>query len=133
MVASAATPEGVLGVMVMGLSHKVAIYVPSKIKDAKVPALHRKYTRLVLKRLGLLFGGSTMVKGVGTWVDARGKLVPEKVAICYSFCDESALALNEGKVFDLARHVAKRMSQESVSVEIDGVLHFVSAGVPVAA
>ncbi|MGH7175622.1 MAG: hypothetical protein ACREGR_04675 [Minisyncoccia bacterium] len=117
----------------MSLSHKVAVYVPSKIKDTKVPKLHRQYTRLVLKRLGLLFGGSTMVKGVGTWVDSRGKLVPERVAICYSFCDESALAVNEGKVFDLARLVARKMQQESVSVEIDGVLHFVGAAEPVAA
>lgn len=117
----------------MSLSHRIALYVPSKIKSRKVPALHRKFVKLVLTRLGLMFGGSTVVKGVGTWVGDDGKLVAEKVGICYSFADAATLQARQAEVFALASQVAAEMEQDAVLVEVDGTAHFVKAPAAVAA
>jgi hypothetical protein len=111
----------------MALSHKVAIYVPSKVKGVELRNAHKRWLTATLKRLGRMFGGSTYVKGVGTWVGDDGELVMENVAICYSFTDKAGLDANGDAVMDLAREIAADMRQEAVAVEMEGSLFFAVA------
>lgn len=110
--------------MVTALTQTVSIYVPSTIKGSiKAP---KKLVDSVLKdvmgRMIDLNGGCTVFSTIGAYKLANGKIVTEQIAIVRS----SSETIDESAVFAIAEDVCRIMSQECVSVDINGALYFVS-------
>lgn len=110
----------------MTLNQKVAVYVPSKVGTTKVLAMHRRWVKRVMTRMAGLFGGATYTKGIGSWVDASGRLITETVGIVSSYTDKAGIQKGETSVLNLALEMATAMEQECVAVEMNGGLSFVS-------
>ena len=110
------------------LTHKVAVYVPSTVQG-NIPAPVATVERWVKEsktRLSRLFGGFTSYRAQGGWVSETQGLVEEDVTIVQAFTDESGLS-HVPAVKALAQEIARDMSQEAVSVEVDGTLYFVNS------
>jgi len=110
------------------LSHKIAIYIPSTI-NGNVPAPAdqiAKWLRASKIKLAGLFGGFTTYNGQGGWHSPEHGLIEENVTIVQAFTDEEGLTKLD-KVIELAKEIASDMSQEMVSVEVDGTLNFITA------
>ena len=109
--------------------HKFTFYVPGtnsrKVLDG---GLQNRMSDRVQDDFATMFGGCTVTRASGVWMDhATGKLVAEPVILVESFTDDEGHGIHEGDVFALAEEVCNIMGQESVALEIDGVLHLVSA------
>ena len=108
-----------------GLTEKVAIYVPSTV-NVNQTIDNSQYTSKVSIELSRLFGGATQTNAIGSWYSKDlNKLVTEEVTIVYSNCTKSDLDKHLLKVVDIASRLCNEMSQECISLEINGVLHFV--------
>ena len=74
------------------------------------------------------FGGCTVTKGDGAWLNSQGKLYQEPVAI-YTVAMEPSEA-NRFKLWDLARRLATDARQQAIYVRYaDGSVDFVTAPV----
>ena len=73
-----------------------------------------------------MVGGATSQNGVGSWYsDDLKKVVTENVTIVYSNCSDDQLKDNINAVEDIAKKLCKDMTQECISLEVNGVLYFV--------
>ena len=107
------------------LHSKVSIYVPSTTNvneqtdnTAMVDYVHTK--------LSEMFGGATCAPAIGGWVSEQGELVKERVTIVYAFCTDEQLDKHlEQDVLPLCEQIKNDMSQEAVSLEVNGELYFV--------
>jgi hypothetical protein len=109
------------------LNKKVAIYIPSTVNGAE-PApveLIAKWTKASKVLLAKLFGGFTASIGQGGWYSDVHGLIEENVTIVTAFTDENGL-VKVPELRELAEQIAADMRQEAVSVEVDGVLEFIS-------
>ena len=111
----------------MSLTERVAVYVPSTINiDKSIDNTH--YVNEVTSKLCKLFGGATSYNAMGSWFsDELGKVVTEDVTIVYSNCTKEQLENNIFQVWDIANNLRNEMSQECISLEINGDLYFVDA------
>ena len=107
------------------LTERVAIYVPSTLDiDKKIN--NSIYVNEVTTKLCKLFGGATSHNARGSWFsDELKKVVTEDVTIVYSNCTSSQLENNIFQVWDIANELKNNMSQECISLEINGELYFV--------
>lgn len=110
------------------LTHKIAIYIPSTVNgNQPAPAdMIAKWLRASKIKLANLFGGFTSYSGQGGWYSSEHGLIEENVIIVQAFTDDEGLT----KLVDvnlLAKEIAADMSQEMVSVEVDGTLNFIGA------
>ena len=106
------------------LSHRVAVYVPSKQQNGDKISNRTAQISKVRNRLSVMFGGCTSTKAVGSWVLQSGKLQNEPVELCYSFASE----LTEEHIqqlIDIGTGLKQDMNQEAISIEIDGELYFI--------
>ena len=109
------------------LNHKIAIYIPSTIKNQPAPTeLVDKWLRASKILLANLFGGFTTHAGQGGWFSHEHGLIEENVTIVLAFTDQEGLT-KLPKIIELAKEIANDMNQEMVSVEVDGTLNLVSA------
>lgn len=109
------------------LTHSVKIYVPGTIDgDKPTIVLQEEKTNAAIKLFSELFGGATSGDFVGAWKNTAGVIVTEPIKIVYSFCSEDQLAAGLPGVLNFALDLCRDMKQEAISVEIDGVLHFVT-------
>ncbi len=106
------------------LDCRVAVYVPSTT-DVNVSCDNTAQVRRVITELSSLFGGATATEAVGGWVAATGKTVPERVTIVYSFCSSEALAAHFEEVYAICERIKSEMSQEAVTLEVNGQVKFV--------
>ena len=107
------------------LNNRVAIYVPSKV-DVNVTIDNNKYVADITKQFCLMCGGATSQNVVGSWYsDDLKKVVTENVTIVYSNCSDDQLKDNINAVEDIAKKLCKDMTQECISLEVNGVLYFV--------
>ena len=82
----------------------------------------------MLDAFGTLFGGSTSIHVLGTWIGLNGQPVREPVNLVYSYCaDEHLSGGAENAVLQLAKRMGVEMGQEAVAVEVDGALYLVRA------
>jgi hypothetical protein len=112
------------------LKHKIAIYVPSTVKGSQ-PApqtLIDKWVKASKIMLASLFGGFTTYSAQGGWFSTEHGLIEETVQIVVAFTDDNGLK-NLSQVQELAQQMAVDMAQEAVSVEVDGILNFVTTEV----
>lgn len=107
-----------------GLQEKISIYVPSTLEVNKVVS-NKKYVEKVLIELSTLFGGATSQNASGSWYsNDLDCLVIEDITIVYSFSDN----LDNEKidtVLGLCEWLKMEMSQECISLEINGKLYFI--------
>ena len=109
------------------MNHKIGIVIPSTINVNEVasPETVGKWVRCAKVQFAELFGGFTSHNAVGGWMSAHG-LVEEPVTVVASFTDANGLKrLGDVKAF--ASKMAKALSQESVAVEVDSSLQFITA------
>lgn len=109
----------------MSLTERVAVYVPSTINiDKSIDNAH--YVNMVTTKLCKLFGGATSYNAMGSWYsDELKKVITENVTIIYSNCTKKQLENNIFQVWDIANDLRDTMSQECISLEINGDLYFV--------
>ena len=106
------------------LSSIVKIYVPSTI-NVNNPVDNSIWIQKTMNLLSKEFGGSTASDALGAWVDSTGSLVKEKVTIVLSFCNKEDLSKSIDKIYDFCLEMKKELSQEAVSLEINGELYLV--------
>lgn len=105
------------------LPDRIAVYIPSTT-DTDQYTDTTEYVNAALRFLSTLCGGATSQQARGAWVSESGVLVIEDVTIVYSNTDD----LNDSlvsQVYDFAGHIKQALSQEAVSVEINGALNLV--------
>jgi hypothetical protein len=109
------------------LTHKIAIYIPSTVNgNQPAPAdMIDRWVRASKIKMANLFGGFTSYQAHGGWFSPEHGLIEESVTIVQAFTDPEGLTKLD-KVNDLAKEIAADMSQEIVSVEVDGTLNFVT-------
>ena len=107
------------------LNCEVAIFVPSTI-DVDKPVDNAQFVKATLAKMSGLFGGATAQPAYGGWVAESGKLVTEKVTIVYANCTSEQLEANISECVEYARKLCKKMSQECISVRVNGKLGFIS-------
>lgn len=111
----------------MALTERVAIYVPSTL-DVDKNIDNSIYVNMVTRKLCKLFGGATSYNANGSWYsDELKKVVTENVTIIYSNCTKDQLEKNIFQVWDIANDLKNTMSQECISLEINGDLYFVDS------
>lgn len=106
------------------LNSKVSVYVPSTI-NVNESTDNTEYVKRVITELASMFGGATASKAVGGWVSASGETIIEDVTIVYAFCTEKQLQDNFHKVLSICETLKKEMSQEAISLEVNGQLAFI--------
>lgn len=109
------------------MGHRVAIYIPSTtgVNKPAPEAQIEGWTKGAKHLFATLFGGYTAHHGRGGWVSPEHGLVDEPVTVIHSFTDRLHPEA-EQRVRRLAALIAKDMGQESVSVEMNGGLHFIN-------
>lgn len=109
------------------LTHKIAIYVPSTINgNTKAPPeVIKENVDKAKKTFALLFGGFTSTPAQGGWYSPTHGLIQEDIQIVYSFTDDEGFKKVD-EITQLARDIAKSMTQEAVTVEIGGSVQFVT-------
>jgi len=109
-----------------GFANRVALYVPSttNVNETLDSNTADQVTNRVLRFFGEMFGGATGIPARGSWVSESGELVIEQVTIVYSFTDNLTKE-NLVSVHEFALRLKAELKQESISVEVNGVLAFV--------
>lgn len=106
------------------LDSKVSIYVPST-NNVSVEVDNSEAVRSVIRELSQLFGGATATQAVGGWVSESGETILERVTIVYSFCTSEQLRKHFDDVYAIAQRIKEEMTQEAVTLEINGQVKFV--------
>ena len=106
------------------LDSKVGIYVPST-QNVNESVDNSEQVKSVIKELSVLFGGATASDAVGGWVTESGEIVVEHVTIVYSFCTSEQLKDHFDDIYSIAQRIKKEMTQEAVTLEINGQVKFV--------
>lgn len=102
------------------------IYVPSTVAvDVPDRNLASRMVARVQRDLADMFGGSTATPAQGAWVDASGKLVVEDVVIVYAYCTPEQRDARIQDIVGLCHTIKEEMSQEMVSLEVDGNLYLI--------
>lgn len=110
----------------ISLDHQAKIFVPSTT-DATETCDNSNMVEFVQIELAMLFGGFTTYKANGGWVSDEHGLISEPVTIVSAnFTNEQYTNGNLQTIIDIAKKVCKDMSQEAVSMEIDGKLYFIA-------
>lgn len=96
-----------------------AIYVPST-KDVNKKITQREHEKRiddVRRFMTTKFGGTTTVKGVGSYTSKKGHVVKENVAIVENYSEYKDWKKKDQDVKGFVQEKAKEWGQESVSVE----------------
>lgn len=107
------------------LSCEVAIFVPST-NNVNEAIDNVNEVNEVLAKLSGIFGGATASPALGGWISQSAGLVTEKVTIIYANCTSDQLEEHLNEVITIARDLCKKMSQECISVRVNGKLGFIS-------
>lgn len=109
------------------LEHKISIYVPStydvdkKASKSMIDNMINHVSEFLIKT----FGGATATNAQGFYYSNEGKIVKENITILYSYAENIGEA-EKDRARDVCKHIARVMKQESVSLEIDNTLDFVT-------
>ena len=102
-----------------GMQTYSAIYVPSTqdVNKKITPREHEKRVDDVRRFMTTKFGGTTTVKGVGSYTSKKGQVVKENVAIVENYSDYKDWKASDQDVENFVQSRAKKWGQESISVE----------------
>lgn len=108
----------------VALRSTVRIYIPST-KDVDKHCDTSDYTNQALKLLYECFEGATSTKALGAWISQSTKLVKEEVTMCFAYCKEKDLERHIDAIYDFCLKMKKDLQQESIALEVNGVMYFV--------
>ena len=98
------------------LPHCIAVYVPVQQTESATVGLSATVQR-VARELCNAFGGATVQRVTGLWIDSAGQVIEDIIDRVYSFH-------NNESATEILRHIGLtvkvELSQESVLIEIDG-------------
>ena len=80
-----------------------------------------KETQVALRTF---FGGTTRVKGHGEY-ELKGKFIPEKVSIVYSFSRRKDFLKNKQKWINWVKKKRAEWSQDSIGIGIEGDMYYI--------
>lgn len=106
------------------LSSRVTIYVPSTT-DIDKSIDTTEYVNKTHELLSTCFGGSTETKAVGCWMSPTAGLVKETTTMVFSYCKEEDLENNIEKVYKWCYKMCDELKQDSIALELNGVMYFV--------
>lgn len=106
------------------LPQRVALYVPSTTEIDK-PTDNAAQVERVARAFCAMFGGATAQQSAGYWLSESAGLVREAVTIVYAACTAAQLREHLPDVLTLAQQIKQDMSQEAVSVEVNGALYII--------
>lgn len=105
------------------LKERIAIYIPHTV-EVDITADNSLYVKGAVMLMSELFGGATAFKGIGGWISSDKGLITEEVTLVYSNTDViSDLAVDRVKSF--AEYIKEELTQEAVSIEINGCLYLI--------
>ena len=106
------------------LEQRIAVYIPST-KNVDEAIDNSEYVDMSASLFSSCFGGATASENFGYWEGSKG-LTKEQTTIVYSFCDEKALEENLDKVIDFCEWLCSELTQDAVSLDVNGTLYFIS-------
>ena len=106
------------------LPQRVALYVPGTQGPATATDNAAQVERVARAFCGW-FGGATAQPSAGYWISDNAGLVREAVTIVYAACTAAQLRERLPDVLNLAQQIKQDMSQEAVSVELNGTLYII--------
>ena len=104
------------------LDKKIVLYIPATMGTAAAVD-NSAAVDAAAAFLSGLFGGATIQPGRGAWISDAAGLVLENTTLVYTFTDPASYASSLDAVVDYAEKIKLDMCQESVSLELDGVLY----------
>lgn len=104
------------------LDRKICLYIPATFDVDRITD-NSKQVDGAAALLSELFGGATIQPGAGCWMSDSCGLVKEDTTLVYAFCDAAGFDAGIGAVLDFAADLKREMAQESIAVEINGVLY----------
>lgn len=107
------------------LNQKVALYIPTEYDNGSLRCHSTHYQAQAQEWMAQGFGGCTLVRGFGAWLDAEKNLVEEPVVIIHSFTDAETLKHGIKHFRDLAASIGNSMNQDCIAIEINGTLEFI--------
>ncbi len=105
------------------LRHRVTLYVPGT-RDVDKAADNSVYVDRVCATLSELFGGATSTPALGYWVSTERGLIKERTTMAFAYA-ETLNDDNISAIVDLSEWLKKELGQETIAVEIDGVMYFI--------
>lgn len=108
----------------ISLESNLKIYVPSTI-NVGTEADTAEWADEAMTLLARAFGGATTHLAYGCWLSASGQLIKERVSIVEAYTDTFVLETSIDEVYEFCLRMKYELKQESVALEINGVLHLV--------
>lgn len=106
------------------LDNKIRLFIPSTYDiDKKID--NKNIVKKIRKRFSILFGGSTIFNGIGSYVIDDQKEIVEDVKIIEAFASDIDLKNNIDKVLKLSKNLKKELKQDSVALEVNGKMYFI--------
>jgi hypothetical protein len=115
------------GKEVFHLPVQQGVYVPST-KEKNKPVSAKEYkarVKEVKKFLSNKFGGYTKVKGTGGYHDSKKGLIEEKVAVVYSYAENSKFRKNKGVLVTQLGKWRNKWGQDSMGYEHEGDMYYI--------
>lgn len=104
------------------LTHSYEVFIPSTI-NVNESCDNKKFVNIVAEKLSTLNGGATIYNNIqGCWNSDKEGLVKESVTIVYSAALDFSKA---GEILNLCKWLKIEMSQEAISLKIDGKLFLI--------
>lgn len=108
--------------------YTVEVYVPST-RNASVPISKAVFKRRVAETesfVDRLYGGSTELSGIGSWVEPKtGHLIKERVTIVSSTADPVRFLKYDANLKKFLMRKKRQWGQKTIAVEVNGHLYFV--------
>lgn len=106
------------------LNCSVTITVPGTINVSKISD-NTQYVDRTIGKLSTIFGGASATKVKGGWMsDTEGLVLEHNVDVTAS-CDEESLYNNVPQVLKICRELRDELSQECISLQINGERMFI--------
>lgn len=106
------------------LNCSVTITVPGTIKVNEISD-NTQYVDRTIGQLSTIFGGASAAKVKGGWMsDTEGLVLEHNVDVTAS-CDEETLYNNVPQVLKICRELRDELSQECISLQINGERMFI--------
>ena len=109
-------------------NRRLCLYIPNKDRNGNpVYRLDEWINEACLVLVAMCGGASRPLPLSGFWQTSAGKLIEETTHTVFSFIDPHALKSNWSLLSDFIERFLTETNQESVAIEYDGAMHFVSS------
>lgn len=109
------------------LGTSVAVYVPStQSVDQKLSSGQMENrVQEVVRFLNSIFGGTTRIRGVGSWISSSGQTVSEDITIVETYTDKATYLRKDVELGKWLEQKKGEWGQESLSYEYDNKLYLI--------